>query len=157
MSHTTPLKADPGINQPLIIRKARATELIFRFWTDEDHTIAYEIDDDFRFILKPMAETEDEDDYLMDLTNDDLLVIEDNEIRVPVTVLNSTIDRPKCFYELINTTTDQNWCQDEVRILTGKAPNEDTVTEVDAQINIGDNVVNVEITLTPSSIDGGGA
>jgi hypothetical protein len=146
MSHSTPLKADPGINQPLIIRRARAATIVFRFWTDEDHTVEYAIEDDFRFILKPMAESS-ESDALIDITNATSLVIDGNEIRVPLTVANSDIDRKKCYYELINTTTDQNWFQDYVQIISGSAPESSTVTEADGQINVGDNVVEVNISV----------
>lgn len=146
MANPTPLKADPGINQPLIIRRARAATIVFRFWTDEDHTIEYDITDDFRFILKPMAESS-EDDALIDITNADDLVIDGNEIRVPLTVLKSDIDRKKCYYELINTTTDVNWFQDEIQIVTGKAPSITTVTEVDQTLTLGENVVETTITV----------
>ena len=143
MSHTTPIKPDPGKNQPLILRRKRNATVVFRFKDTEGND--YPITDNFRFVLKPMAES-GEGDHLIDITNADLLVIEGNEIRVPFTEENSDIDRPKCYYELINTTTKVNWFQGDVPIIRGKAP-DGTVTEVEGTINIGEQVINVTMTV----------
>ena len=146
MAHEQPIKPDPGINQPLILRRKRNATVVFRFKDTEGND--YPITDNFRFVLKPMAES-GEGDHLIDITNADLLVIESNEIRVPFTEENSDIDRKKCYYELINTTSGQNWFQDYVQVIQGNAP-DGTVTEVEGTINIGEQVVSVTMTTSGS-------
>jgi hypothetical protein len=155
MSHSIPLSTDPGINQDIIIRRSRNATIVFRFLTLLG--AAYNILDSFRFILKPMAESADSE-ALIDITNATTLVIDANEIRVPLTEANSDIDRTKCYYELRNTTTGQNWYQGVVTITRGLAP-DGTETEVEGTINVGDTVVTGTITLTPNDgeLDGGSA
>lgn len=143
MSHTPPLKADPGINQDIEIRKSRNASIVFSF-LDADG-VDYPITDDFRFVLKPMAEADDAD-AIMDITNADDLVISGNTITVPITEEDSNIDRPKCYYELINTTTGKNWFQGDVQIKKGKA-SEDIVTELSATVNLSGTTVSAEVTL----------
>lgn len=74
------------------------------------------------------------------------LTLDGNEIQVPFTESNSDIDAREVYYELKNTTTKQNWFQGPATILTGEGP-EDTETEVERSINIGENVISVTLTV----------
>jgi hypothetical protein len=145
MSHSTPLSTDPGINQDIVIRRSRNATIVFRFFDKATPPAAYNILDSFRFILKPMAESADSE-ALIDITNATTLVIDANEIRVPLTEANSDIDRTKAYYELRNTTSGQNWYQGVVTITRGLAQ-DGTETEVEGTINVGDTVVTGTITI----------
>lgn len=154
MSHSTPLNTDPGINQDIVIRRSRNATIIFRFLDSEG--LAYTLEDDFRFILKPMAESADSEAFI-DITNADDLTIDDNKISVPLTEINSNIDRPKCYYELRNETTGKNWYQGNTPIIRGLAP-DGTTEEITAIIDIGEQVLSATITLAggsgASAVDG---
>lgn len=145
MSQKTPVRLDPGENQPIVIRRARRANLVFKFWNDRAFTDPHNIEDDFKFSL--YKDSRDKRNPLIDESSiDGDLVIDGNEIRFPFDEDNSDIDLRTAYYELQNITTVQNWMQGEVEILTGEAPNK-TGTEVNKSINLGDTVVNVEVTL----------
>lgn len=144
MSHSTPLKTDPGINQDLLIRRSRNATIIFRHLDSAGDP--YLITDDFRFIVK-QRDGDSEEDALIDISTDDDVVIDENEIQVPLTEELSNLDHFKGYYELINTTTGQNWYQGNIEIMRGKVPVYTTATEVEATINLGETVIETTITI----------
>lgn len=139
--HKEVVKVDPGINQDIIIRRARNGTLTFRF-VDET------LEDDFSFTI--FKGSQDKSDPVLEMLVANGLIIDGDEIRVPFTEDNSDIDRPTgCYYELKNLTSKQNWYQGKVRILTGESP-ENTTTEVTGTIRLGDQIVNTVMTLAGS-------
>lgn len=151
MSQKTPVRLDPGENQPIVIRRARRANLVFKFWNDRAFTDPHNIEDDFKFSL--YKDSRDKRNPLIDESSiDGDLVIDGNEIRFPFDEDNSDIDLRTAYYELQNITTVQNWMQGEVEILTGEAPNK-TGTEVNKSINIEGATINVAISAAsvPSS------
>ena len=154
--HTTPIKPDPGLNQPLILRRKRNATIEFRFWNDTAFTDPHTITDQFELNIK----THDRalQNLLQFKTSDGTLTISDNIIRFAITTTESDLDCLSFYWELYNATLGVNWFQStKGKIITGDAP--DGVTEVDGVINVGDNPVNVTMAVTESSgdIDGGAA
>lgn len=148
MSHRTTINSDPGRNVDLILRRSRNATIIFRFFSDVAKTIPYVIVDHFEFNLKTSDKTSGNILQFADqvIVGTSLLIIDENEIRIPFTDTLSDIDRNKCFYELKNKTSKQNWFQGQVQIITGES-SEDTTTEVEGTISIGDVVVETTITV----------
>lgn len=145
MSHTTPLDTSTGINQPLVLRKARAAEIEFRFWDDAAFTVPHLITDDFELNFKSHVAAAV--NLLQLKTSDDTLEIDAHIIRAALTTVNTNWSLGTFYYELFNTTTGKNWMQSSKnKMIIGDAI-EDVVTEVNGVINIGDNVVNVQVVI----------
>lgn len=141
--HKEVIKVDPGINQDIIIRRARNGTLTFRF-VDET------LEDDFSFTI--FKGSQDKSDPVLEMLVANGLIIDGDEIRVPFTEDNSDIDRPTgCYYELKNLTSKQNWYQGKVRILTGESP-EHTTTEVTGIIRLGQQIISTTITLAGATM-----
>lgn len=149
MGHITPIRLDPGVNQPIEFRRACEATLIFRFKDAAGND--YAIEDDFRFSL--YKESRDKRNPLINITNTDELVIDGNEIQVPFDEENSDIDRRTCYYELKNLTTKKNWLQGEATVLSGEAPDTASTSEVERTINLGDNVISVTVSVGGGAFD----
>lgn len=147
MSHNTPVSIDPAIDQPLMMRKGRDGSILFKFFSEDGS--AYPITDNFRFIIKA---SENAKKNIVDLTDaGDSITITDNEILVELTDDETNIDRQLCFYELINTSSNQSWFASTVKIIKGESATRVT-SEIQATISLGEQVVSVTVTLPNTTV-----
>lgn len=141
MSHNTPITPDPAYDQPIVLRKARNGDIIFRFKDTEGNP--FPIEDEFYLNIKINDKATGN---LLQLSTDEEeeLEIDENEIIAHFTEDNSNIDRSSCFWELFNRTTGKSWFASKVSIITG-ANNSGAESSVEVTINLGDQVI--EVTL----------
>lgn len=146
MSHTTKIKGDPGINIDIEIRRNRAFTVNWKHFSDDSHTVPYDIEDVFRLIVKPTPDSADSE-AIIDVTSAGALSIDGHVISYSFTAENTNQDRTQLWYELINTTSGQNWYQGFMPIKRGKA-SDDLETDVESTINVGDVTIETEMTVS---------
>jgi hypothetical protein len=147
MSHITPVTGDPAVRVPIILRKARNAVLVFDFVDADgnDIPIGEGAFADDTFIVK-IRVNDRALNNLLELTDGNGLQIVDGNIQLEFTEENSDIDHYKCFFELINTFSGQNWYASPIFFNTGE-PIEDTTTQVQSTINLGSQIIRCTISL----------
>lgn len=140
------VKLDPGVNLKIAVRKGREHTLTVRFVSSGQ---PWPIVDDFALGVKinPLDRN-----YLFYLSTEDEIQVNGNELVIPFSEQNTSIDASRQhYYELVNLTRKENWLQGPYIVESGQAMSSPSSSSATLSINTGEQVV--EITVQGGGTD----